>query len=141
MQIAKKMFIIHQWQCRLFQRTKNKSIKYFALESNNFYSYISCLTLEQQQQKSVLNQTLHDFKPGRVEESPTIKAGFILLSRHPALTSWTPHSKHLFSSTGSGVWQYRQTGHLPRTPWEWDRLNIKQLSYNPKAKHWILNPP
>lgn len=28
------------------------------------------------------------------------------------ITSCTPHSKHLFSSTGSGVWQYLQTGHL-----------------------------
>lgn len=28
------------------------------------------------------------------------------------VTSCTPHSKHLFSSTGSGVWQYLHTGHL-----------------------------
>lgn len=32
--------------------------------------------------------------------------------RWRTFTSCTPHSKHLFSSTGSGVWQYRHTGHL-----------------------------
>ncbi len=28
------------------------------------------------------------------------------------LTSWDPHTKHLWSSTSSGVWQYLHTGQL-----------------------------
>lgn len=52
-------------------------------------------------------------------QKPTPDRESCALFQQPAvLTSCTPHSKHLFSSTGSGVWQYRHTGHLPRTPKE-----------------------
>lgn len=75
------------------------------------------------------------------KKSQTIKTVFIIRSHHILLTSWTPHSKHLFSSTGSGVWQYRQTGHLSKTPKDNDRLNRKQLLYHPTVKNLILNTP
>lgn len=61
-------------------------------------------------------------------------------SSRPILTSCTPHSKHLFSSTGSGVWQYRHTGHLDRTPNENGTDGIQEMAVTEsKVKNCILN--
>lgn len=49
---------------------------------------------------------------GKVSSIKNKKSGQLKQDRMIWVTSWTPHSKHLFSSTGSGVWQYLQTGHL-----------------------------